>query len=476
MLAARDAEALDAFSLAEPDAFWRALWAFTELPGNPGARDRSSDGTMAGTRFFPDGRVNFTEALLRGPADALAILARDETGAETHLTRGALRDAVATLAAQLKEGGFGPGDRLCALTPNRPEAVIAALATAALGGTFASCSPDFAPRAVLDRFAPLRPKALLVSDGSRYKGRALPLGETAAKLKAALNPALALSYAVLGTGLEDFTPLRGSTPGAGASWRAADRGALDPLYVLFSSGTTGAPKGIIHGTAGPLLQHLKEHQLHCDIGPGDRLLFYTTCGWMMWNWLVSALASGAAIGLYDGAPDAQGTGAEDAFLSFAREGALLTSAPPRPISRALPSWAKGLPCLRSACCCAPARRSQAGPGPSRSSASGTCPSAPSPGVRTCSAASPWANPSAPWKPEPCRGEGSPWPWISTTKTTAQQASSSAGRPSPPSLWASSMTPRGTDFGPPTSRTTPTPGATGTTATGRRRGRRSSGQG
>ena len=174
---------------------------------------------------------------------------------------------------------------------------------------------------MLDRFAPLRPKALLVSDGSRYKGRALPLGETAAELKAALNPALALSYAVLGTALEGFTPLRGPTPGAGASWRAADRGALDPLYVLFSSGTTGAPKGIIHGTAGPLLQHLKEHQLHCDIGPGDRLLFYTTCGWMMWNWLISALASGAAIGLYDGAPDAQGTGAEDAFLSFAREGA-----------------------------------------------------------------------------------------------------------------------------------------------------------
>ena len=185
VLAAQDAEALDAFSLAEPDAFWRALWAFTDLPGDPGARDRSSDGTMAGTRFFPDGRVNFTEALLRGPADALAILARDETGAETHLTRGALRDAVATLAAQLAEGGFGPGDRLCALTPNRPEAVIAALATAALGGTFASCSPDFAPRAVLDRFAPLKPKALLVSDGSRYKGRALPLRETAAQLKAA---------------------------------------------------------------------------------------------------------------------------------------------------------------------------------------------------------------------------------------------------------------------------------------------------
>jgi acetoacetyl-CoA synthetase len=320
VLAAQDAEALDAFSLAEPDAFWRALWAFTELPGDPGARDRSSDGTMAGTRFFPDGRVNFTEALLRGPADALAILARDETGAETRLTRGALRDAVACLATQLAEGGFGPGDRLCALTPNRPEAVVAALATAALGGTFASCSPDFAPRAVLDRFAPLKPKALLVSDGSRYKGRAMPLGETAAQLKAALNPALALSYAVLGTGLDGFTPLRKPTPGAGDSWRADDRGALDPLYVLFSSGTTGAPKGIIHGTAGPLLQHLKEHQLHCDMGPGDRLLYYTTCGWMMWNWLVSALASGTAIGLYDGAPDAPGTGGEDAFLSFARAG------------------------------------------------------------------------------------------------------------------------------------------------------------
>ena len=210
---------------------------------------------------------------------------------------------------------------------------------------------------------------------------------------------------MLGTGLEDFTPLRGPTPGAGASRRAADRGALDPLYVL-SSGTTGAPKGIIHGTAGPLLQHLKEHQLHCDIGPGDRLLFYTTCGWMMWNWLVSALASGAAIGLYDGAPDAQGTGAEDAFLSFAREGGFThLGTSPAYLTRLAQLGEGDCPGLRSACCSAPARRSQAGPGPSRSSASGTCPSAPSPGVRTCSAASPWANPSAPWEAGALQGRG-----------------------------------------------------------------------
>ena len=283
--------------------------------------------------------------------------------------------------------------------------MIAALATAALGGTFASCSPDFAPRAVLDRFAPLRPKALLVSDGSRYKGHALPLGETAAELKAALNPALALSYAVLGTGLEGFTPLHGSTPGAGASWRAADRGALDPLYVLFSSGTTGAPKGIIHGTAGPLLQHLKEHQLHCDIGPEDRLLFYTTCGWMMWNWLVSALASGAAIGLYDGAPDAQGTGAEDAFLSFAREGAFthLGTSPAYLTRLAQLGEGAALPALRVLLCTGAPLPGWAWAFAKRRF--GDVPLCSISGVRTCSAASPWANPSAPWKPEPCKGEG-----------------------------------------------------------------------
>jgi acetoacetyl-CoA synthetase len=303
-----DHAALHTWSVANSAAFWRLVWDFCGVVGDgPGEPVLEHPERMPGARWFPSSRLNYAENLLQGPDAAAAICFRGETGATRRLTFGELRRAVARVAAGLVAEGVGPGDRVAGFVPNVPEAVVAMLATASLGAVWSSCSPDFGVQGVLDRFGQIEPAVLFTADGYRYGGRAHDSLATVALLQEALptlRRTVVIPFLDAGADLpakatpwQDFGP-----PDAGAT-PTFNRVPFDhPLFIMFSSGTTGLPKCMVHSAGGTLLQHLKEHQLHCDLGPDDRLFYFTTCGWMMWNWLVSGLASGATLMLYDGHP------------------------------------------------------------------------------------------------------------------------------------------------------------------------------
>jgi acetoacetyl-CoA synthetase len=294
------------WSVAERGAFWRHLWDFADVVGERGDVDLVDPQAMPGARFLPEARLNYAENLLRHTGPAVAVIGRDETGARETLDRDGLRGAVFAAMAELEALGLGPGDRVAAIVPNRVDTLVLMLAVTGLGGVWSSCSPDFGASAALDRFAQLDPVLLVGCDGYAYGGRTFDVRERLGEIAAGLPGVRAtLVVPVLEAepdlaGLPDARVFRRRTDGAARAFvrRAFD----DPLYVMFSSGTTGTPKAIVHGHGGTLLQHLKEHQLHCDATAGDALCFFTTCGWMMWNWLVSALASGVAVMLWDGAP------------------------------------------------------------------------------------------------------------------------------------------------------------------------------
>ncbi|MFQ5750127.1 MAG: acetoacetate--CoA ligase, partial [Planctomycetota bacterium] len=302
-------EDLHAWSVRNPEAFWSSVWEACGVQGEKGARVLLDGSRMPGARWFPEARLSFAENILRRRDDQPAILFRREDGLRRSLTFAQLHEEVARLQAAFRNSGLKAGDRVAAILPNIPEAVAAMLAVASLGGIWSSCSPDFGVEGVLDRFGQIEPRFLLAVDGYLYKGRRFDCMERLAQITArlpGLEKTLILPYS--GASLD-----LGGLPRA-LDWRhflesapprplTLERFPFDqPLYILFSSGTTGKPKCIVHGAGGTLLQHLKEHQLHTDLGPGDRLFYFTTTGWMMWNWLVSALASGSTIVLYDGNP------------------------------------------------------------------------------------------------------------------------------------------------------------------------------
>jgi acetoacetyl-CoA synthetase len=299
----------------QPGSFWSLVWSFCDVEGDgPGPALADDVGRMPGTRWFPEARLNFAENLLRGDPAAPALVFRGEDRVERRLDRAQLREAVSRLAAALRAWGIEPGDRVCGVLPNGPEAVIALLAAASLGAIWASCSPDFGVRGVVDRFAQIEPRVLFAVDGYFYGGRVHDVRSRVADIRAELP---SVEHVVLVAYAFDDP---GSLPGAVAFEEvlaAETSGDRDfarlpfehPLYILFSSGTTGPPKCIVHGAGGTLLQHLKEHRLHVDLVPGERLFYFTTCGWMMWNWLVSGLASEATLLLYDGSPTHPDSGA-----------------------------------------------------------------------------------------------------------------------------------------------------------------------
>lgn len=294
-------------SIDEPAAFWSAVADVCGLRLNrPPSAIVEDYERMPGARWFPGARLNYAENLLAGAAGRTAIVFVNERGERDELSLGELRARVAAVAAALRSYGLGPGDRVAGILPNRPECVIAALASASIGAVWSSCSPDFGSASLLDRLGQIEPKLLFGVDGYYYAGKTI---DCSATLKAVAGSLPSVERVVLthyaGSGVTADWPGAIAWDDIAGGSAEPDYAAVEfdhPLFIMFSSGTTGPPKCIVHGTGGTLLQHLKEHQLHTDIGPGDRVFYFTTAGWMMWNWLVSALASGATLILYDGAP------------------------------------------------------------------------------------------------------------------------------------------------------------------------------
>ena len=306
----RDFEAAHRWSVENREQFWSSIWSFCGVVASEKGNRVLVDGDkMPGAKFFPDARLNFAENLLRHRGPEPAMIFQGENGDRRALSRDATYDLVARLSQALKAHGIKPGDRIAAYLPNIPEAVIAMLATTSRGGVWSSCSPDFGVRGVLDRFGQIEPRILFAVDGYHYAGKRIDtrprLAEILAELPTVekvviipfLEPAPELASVPKAVALGDFiAPFK-------AGPIAFEQVAFnDPLYILFSSGTTGVPKCIVHGVGGTLLKHLSEHMLHTDEKPGDRLFYFTTLGWMMWNWLVSGLASGATLLLFDGSP------------------------------------------------------------------------------------------------------------------------------------------------------------------------------
>jgi acetoacetyl-CoA synthetase len=299
------------FSVDQPEAFWSGVWDFCEVKAaRRGERVLVDGQSMPGAKFFPGAQLNYAENLLRRSDETDALVFRGEDKVSRRMSWAELNRQVARLHRALSAAGVKAGDRVSAIVPNMPEAIVCFLAASSLGAIWSSCSPDFGERGILDRFGQIAPRLLIVCDGYYYAGKTIRLAEKAANvLKELPSVERTLVIGYIGEAEETAKALpNGETLPRFMEGHSAEPIAFaqlpfdHPLYILYSSGTTGIPKCIVHSAGGILLKHLVEHVLNTGTRPGDRLFYFSTCGWMMWNWLVSGLAAGATLLLYDGSP------------------------------------------------------------------------------------------------------------------------------------------------------------------------------
>jgi acetoacetyl-CoA synthetase len=303
-----DFASLHAWSVTDRESFWIAVWEFCDVKGQRGERALIHGDDMLDARFFPDAELNFAENLLVKTGDSDALIFRGEDKVRDRWSWDRLAATVSRLQQAYLTLGIGKGDRIAAMMPNMPETIACMLAAASIGAVWSSCSPDFGEQGIMDRFGQIEPKIFIACSGYWYNGKLQEVTEKVGAVSRRLGvPAIIVPYAgdagaVAATITDAVTLDDFLGPFEAKPVKYTSLPFSHPLYILFSSGTTGVPKCIVHSAGGTLLQLVKEHRLHCGVQPGEKVFYFTTCGWMMWNWLANGLAAGATLCLYDGSP------------------------------------------------------------------------------------------------------------------------------------------------------------------------------